>query len=93
MNKERMEALWNGSLINDSKINRFQADKTNMYTCTMKVYRKTLVDEFTETGYYKNEKLARSDLEMKLNFLRQQKYPWRDADSNNISWQVSLKNS
>lgn len=92
MNKERMEALWNGSLINSDKINRFQVEKTNIYTCTMKVYRKTLVDEFTETGYYKNEKLARGDLEMKLNWVRQQKYPWRDPDSENISWQVSLKN-
>ena len=91
MNKEQMEALWNGSLINSDKINKFQEDKTNIYTCTMKVYRKTLVDEFTETGYYKNEKLARGDLEMKLNSVRHQKYPWRHPDAENISWQVFLK--
>jgi len=92
MNKEQMDALWNGPIINHHKINRFQADKTNMYTCTMKVYKKTLVDEFTETGYYKNEKLARGSLEMKLNALRHQKYPWGHPDSANISWQVFLKN-
>lgn len=92
MNKFQMETLWKGPIINHHKINRFQADKTNMYTCTMKVYKKTLVDEFTETGYYKNEKLARGDLEKKLNWVREQKYPWRGPDSNNISWQVSLKN-
>ena len=91
MNKEQLELLWNGPLINYSKINRFETNKTNIYICTMKVYRKTLVDEFTETGYYKNEKYARGALEMKLNALRHQKYPWGHPDSEDISWQVFLK--
>jgi len=92
MNKTELEKLWNGPIINYHKINKFQAEKTNVYTCTMKIYKKTLIDEFTETGYFKNEKYARGALEMKLNALRHQKYPWRDPDSENISWQVSLKN-
>ena len=92
MDKAELEKLWNGPLINSIKINKFQADKTNMYTCTMKVFKKTLVDEFTETGYFKNEKYARGALEMKLNALRHQKYPWGHPDSQNISWQFSLKN-
>jgi hypothetical protein len=88
MDKAEMERIWNGAILNCSTVNKFKLEKQNVYSCTMKLYKKVLVDEFTETGYFKNEKIARSTLEMKLNAIRAQKgYSWgKHVEYENLSW-------
>jgi hypothetical protein len=84
MDKFQMELLWKGGILNPNKINKFKPEKTNLYSCTIKIYKKVLVDEFTETGYYKNDKLAREDLESKLRWKKNEKYPYMTNPS--LQW-------
>ena len=84
MDKFQMEMLWNGKILNPIKINKFNPEKANLYSCSMKVYMKVLVDEFTESGYYKNQKTAREDLESKLRWKKNEKYPF--IENQDFQW-------
>ena len=91
MDRNEMERLWSGKVINAHKINRFKADKSTVFSCTMKIYQKVLVDEITESGYYKNEKLARFDLENRLRKQKEEKYPWSDLAHRDLQWTFTYK--
>ena len=79
MNKEQMEAIWNGPLQSALKKARFT--KTTEFEQELKVYRKELVSSYTKRGFYANKKQASDDLDSKL---RAELYlefpqPWKEG--------------
>ena len=84
IDKFEMELLWKGKILNPTKINKFKPEKGNFYSCNMRIYKKVLVDEFNESGYYKNLKTAKEDLESKLRWKKNEKYPF--IESQDFQW-------
>lgn len=66
MNKEQMEAIWNGPLQSALKKARFKADERKMYEVTLKLVQKVPVRNYSQQGLYKNEREATNDLQSKL---------------------------
>lgn len=64
MNKQQMEAVWNGPLQSALKKARFT--KTIEFEQELRVYRKELVSSYTKRGFYANKKQASDDLDSKL---------------------------
>ena len=92
MNKADMERLWNDSnLINPFKINTFKINtfkNGNLFKGRLTVKRKIEVDVFEASGYYKNRKMAESDLRVKLEAMKSEKYPWRE--NQDIEWSLRI---
>ena len=85
-----MEHLWEKSgVLNSLKINKFTKDKTNLYKCTMTIFKNVTVDTFTETGYYKSASDAKYHLEQKLREKKNELYPYEKDDNKNLKWSFS----
>lgn len=85
MNREQMEAIWKGPIVNAFKKNHWKVAVGKTYEQEMTVYQKVLVSSYTKKGFYKNEKEARVDLESKLRaeLYLEFKEPWKER----IEWQ------
>lgn len=82
MNKQQMEEIWNGKLLNAFKINKHSSYHT--YTWRLDVYKKEKIDSFELSEAHKNEKVAAREIQDKLQAKLYAKYNYpRD----NLSWQ------
>ena len=86
MNKEQMEAIWNGPLQSALKKARFT--KTYEFEQELKVYRKELVSSYTKRGFYKNQRQADDDLKVQLRAELKLEFPepWKEE----IFWEFGF---
>lgn len=87
MNKQQMEAVWNGPLQSALKKARF-THLSNEYEQELRVYRKVLVSSYTKRGFYKNQRQADDDLKVQLRAELKLEFPepWKEE----IFWEFGF---